>query len=153
VRMARRSRCLHVKARGAVEGLEAYTIPYDRVLQICDSVGVPGPVSIETHNPDRSVSKVDMSRRVFDVLKKAWPSAAPGGLDEGPVIREDIVRPWQDAPVGFVVVGLGMGHNRAREVWQTPGTRLVGVCDLVEERARRSGEAYGVPYTLVARQR
>ena len=43
VRMARRSRCLHVKARGAVEGLEAYTIPYDRVLQICDSVGVPGP--------------------------------------------------------------------------------------------------------------
>jgi predicted dehydrogenase len=81
------------------------------------------------------------------VLKKAWPSAAPGGLsDTSPKITADITRPWGEDPVGFVVVGLGMGHNRARTVTQTPGARLVGVCDLVEERGQRSGEAYGVPY-------
>ena len=36
--------------------------------------------------------------------------------------------------VGFGVVGLGMGANRAREVAATPGAKLVAVCDLDEER-------------------
>jgi predicted dehydrogenase len=148
LRLAKCAKLLHIKARGAVEGLAPYTIPYHKVLQVCDNVGVRGPVSVETHNPDRSVSNVDMSKRVVDVLRKAWPSAAPGGLTgEAPKLSEDIVRPWNDDPVGFVVVGLGMGHNRARTVTQTPGARLVAVCDVVEERAQRSSEAYGVPYT------
>jgi predicted dehydrogenase/sugar phosphate isomerase/epimerase len=153
LRLAQRAKLLHVKAKGAVEGLASYTIPYHKVLQVCDNVGVQGPVSVETHNPDRSVSGVEMSKRVVDVLKKAWPSAAPGGLsDSAPKISADIIRPWSDDPVGFVVVGLGMGHNRARTVTQTPGARLVGVCDLVEERAQRSSEAYGVPFTTEYRE-
>jgi len=147
LRMAKAAKLLHVKAHGAVPGLTSYTIPYEKVLQVCDNAGVQGPVSVETHNPDRSVDNVEMSKRVVDVLKKAWPSAAPGGLSDGsPKIAASIVRPWSDDPVGFAVVGLGMGHNRARAVHETPGARLVGVCDLVEERAQRSSEAYGVPY-------
>ena len=45
LRLAQRSRLLHVKARGAIEGLEPYVIPYDKVLQVCDNAGVQGPVS------------------------------------------------------------------------------------------------------------
>ena len=48
----------------------------------------------------------------------------------------------------FVVVGLGMGHVRAKAVQDSPGCKLVGVCDRVEERAKRTSEAYSVPYTL-----
>ena len=36
--------------------------------------------------------------------------------------------------LGFGVVGLGMGANRAREVAATSGARLVAVCDIDEER-------------------
>jgi len=36
--------------------------------------------------------------------------------------------------VGFAVVGLGMGANRARQVASTPGAKLVAVCDV--DRAR-----------------
>jgi len=54
---------------------------------------------------------------------------------------------FTDQPVGFLVVGLGMGHNRAREITQTPGCRLIGVCDIRQDRAKRSGEEFGVPYT------
>ena len=47
VNLARQSRLLHVKARGAVKGIEPYVIPYDKVLQICDNGGLRGPVSVE----------------------------------------------------------------------------------------------------------
>lgn len=152
VHMAQRSRLVHVKARGSVAGLDAELIPYDRVLQACANAGVRGPVSAETHNPDRKVSGVEMSKRVVEAVKRAWPTAAPGGLfdDVGPT--EGVVRPWSEDPVGFVVVGLGMGHARAKQITQTPGTRLVGVCDLVEERARRTAEECGVPYTTDVRK-
>ncbi|MCX7969765.1 MAG: Gfo/Idh/MocA family oxidoreductase, partial [Armatimonadetes bacterium] len=39
--------------------------------------------------------------------------------------------------VGFVVVGLGMGRNRARMVKRTERAKLVGVVDINEERAKR----------------
>ena len=71
-RMVERTKMVHVKARGAVEGFGAETIPYDKVLRICRDGGVPGPVSVETHNPDKSVSNVEMSERVTEVLKRAW---------------------------------------------------------------------------------
>ena len=76
-RLVQRTKLVHVKARGAVEGLDGEIIPYDEVLQVCDNAGVEGPVSAETHNPDRAVSNVEMSQRVVDVLKKAWPTAPP----------------------------------------------------------------------------
>ena len=147
-RMAARTKLVHVKARGAVEGLADYTIPYAKVLQVLDNAGLAGPVSVETHNPDRSVDNVEMSRRVVEVLKKAWPSAAPGGLFDEPKPAGSVTRPWADHPVGFVVVGLGMGHNRSRQVVETSGCKLVGVCDVVEDRAKRTSEKCDVPYTL-----
>lgn len=152
IRMAQRSKLVHVKARGAVEGLGMDLIPYDKVLQLCHNAGVPGPVSAETHNPDRSVSNVEMSQRVVEVIKKAWPTAAPGGLFGQPKSTKKVVRPWADEPVGFVVVGLGMGHGRSKEIAQTSGTKLVGVCDIVEERAKRTGEECQVPYKTDVRE-
>jgi len=50
--------------------------------------------------------------------------------------------------IGFVVVGLGMGRNRAKMVKQTEGAKLVGVVDINEERAkksRRNSTANGTP--------
>lgn len=147
VRMAQRSRCVHVKARGAVAELGGDVIPYDKVLQICDNAGISGPVSAETHNPDRAVTHVEMSRRVVEVIQKAWPTAAPGGLFDTRRKVEGVTRPWGDDPVRFVVCGLGMGHERSKMIRSTPGAELVGVCDLVEERAKRSGDEFEVPYT------
>jgi len=152
VRMAKRSKCVHVKARGAVEGLGEETIPYAKVLQTLSNAGLEGPVSVETHNPDRSVSNTEMSRRVVEVVQKAWPTAAPGGLHVQTRNAAEITRPWADEPVGFVVVGLGMGHSRSRQVAESSGCRLVGVCDLREDRAKRSAEEFGVPYTLDVRE-
>lgn len=45
--------------------------------------------------------------------------------------------------VGFVVVGLGMGRQRARMVTQTMGARLVGVADLRAELAQKVAEDLG----------
>jgi hypothetical protein len=60
--------------------------------------------------------------------RKAWPTAVPTGLFDLPKSTADVTRPWEDDPVGFAVVGLGMGHIRSKEITQTPGTRLVEVC-------------------------
>ena len=144
-RLASHSRLIHVKATGCVPGLAPFTIPYDEVLQICDQAGLRGPVSVETHNPDPKATPAEMSRRVVEVLRTAWPSAAPGGLP-GPRATTAVQRPWAADPVRFAVIGLGMGHSRAKLITETPGTRLVGVCDLVEARAKRTGEACHVPY-------
>lgn len=146
---AKRAKMLHVKAKGAVAGFSEHSIPYEKILYVCAASGVPGSVAVETHNPDpEGFSDQAMSRRVVDVVRKAWPTAAPGGLGDKPKPRPE--RPhqeWHDNPVGFVVVGLGMGHGRAKEVVESPGCALVGVCDLMAERAQRSGEAYDVPHT------
>jgi len=145
-RMVKRTKALHVKAHGAVEGVAPFMIPYDKVLHACHNAGMEGPVSIETHNPDQTVSNVDRSRQVLDTLRKAWPTAAPGSSTYVEPSSQGVKREWEDRPVGFVVVGLGMGHENARKVVKTPGCRLIGVCDLVESRARNSGEAYKVPF-------
>lgn len=153
VRCAQAALCVHVKARGAVEGLLEETIPYDRVLATCAAAGLEGPVSVETHNPDRSVTDEEQCRRVVGVLRRAWPSSTPTDVREAAKPKARVVsREWESDPVGFVVVGLGMGHNRSRMITQTPGCRLVGVCDLNEERAKRSAEELGVPYKLDVRE-
>jgi len=144
VRLARRTRVVHVKAQGAVEGL-GEPILWDQVLQTLDNAGFDGPVSVETHNPDRSVSNVDQSRNVLQGIKRAWPSAAPGMATGTQRRQRQVVREYE--PVGFVVVGLGMGRSRAKTLLSTPGTRLVGVVDMNEERARTTGQDLGVPWT------
>ena len=147
VNLARRAKCVHVKAHGAVADVSKELLPWDRLLATCAAAGLKGPVSVETHNPDRSVSNEEMSHRVVQVIQRAWPSAAPGDIRSAARPVRKVIRSYADNPVGFVVVGLGMGHNRAREITQTPGAKLVGVCDLREDRAKRSGEEFGVPYS------
>lgn len=143
-RMAARTRLVHVKARGAVASLGPL-IPYDKIVRACDAAGVTGPLSGETHNPDRTVSSIEMSRQVVETIQAAVRAAS---APAAPRPR----RAWEDDPVGFVVVGLGMGHNRSRQITKTPGTRLIGVSDLRPERARRTGEACGVPHTTDFRE-
>ncbi len=147
LRLIRRTKLLHVKAAGAVKGLGAFDIPYNKVLRVAAAAGIPGPVSAETHTPDPAASNIDMSRRTVEVIQAAWPSAAPGSLEDALKPKAAIDRPWKANPVTFVVVGLGMGHGRAQEITQTPGCKLMGVCDLVAQRAERTGRACGVPYT------
>lgn len=149
VRYAQRARCVHVKAHGAVTGA-GELIPYERVLATCAAAGLQGPVSAETHNADPATSHVGMSARVVQCIKAAWPTAAPGDIWSAARARSTAARParpYADDPVRFVIVGLGMGHHRAKIVSETPGARLLGVCDVDAVRAKRSGEAYGVPYT------
>ena len=146
LRMAKRARLLHVKANGSVIPRDGRYIPYDKVLEVCHNAGMPGPVSVETHNPDRSVANEEMSRRVVQVVRKAWPTAAPGALGKPRIVRT-VSRPWDNEPVGFVVVGLGMGQVRSKDITRTSGTKLVGVCDLIEDRAKRVGEEFDVPWS------
>jgi len=144
-RLAARTRCVHVKAAGIVAGL-GETLPWDRVLQTLDNSGLTGPVSIETHNPrPAEVSHVDMCKAVLDALRKAWPAAAPGRVEEAAPKPPAVTRDYK--PVGFVVVGLGMGHARSKQITRTPGCRLIGVADIDPARAKRTGEECGVPCT------
>lgn len=46
-------------------------------------------------------------------------------------------------PVGFGIIGLGMGHERARWIVKTEGAKLVAVCDLNEERLKKSMTEFG----------
>lgn len=45
--------------------------------------------------------------------------------------------------IGFAVVGLGMGANRAREVVATPGAKLVAVCDIDQARLEKVVAEHG----------
>lgn len=51
------------------------------------------------------------------------------------------------------VIGLGpIGNLHARIYKEDPLAELVGVCDIIEERARTAGERFGVPYFTSAPQ-
>lgn len=146
-RMMTRTIMLHIKARYAVEGLSDDLIPYERVLESFLNRGLDGPVSVETHNPDKSVSNEEMSKRTVQAMQRAWPTAAPGGV-VAQKSGQGLKRPWHDDPVRFAVIGLGMGFNRARQLTETSGTKLVGVCDLNPELAQKAGGTFDVPHSL-----
>jgi sugar phosphate isomerase/epimerase len=68
------TRCVHVKARGAVPGYANVSVPWSKILTALAEGGMKGPISIETHNPDRDVySDVDMSRMLLNRIRAAWP--------------------------------------------------------------------------------
>ena len=46
--------------------------------------------------------------------------------------------------IGFGVVGLGMGAYHVDAILQAKGTKLIALCDIDEERLRRSAEKYNV---------
>jgi predicted dehydrogenase len=51
-----------------------------------------------------------------------------------------------DTPVNFGVVGLGMGHGRARICTQTPGAHLAAVCDIDQARGQKAVDEYGTEW-------
>ena len=51
------------------------------------------------------------------------------------------------ADIGFVIIGLGMGRNRAKIATETPGAKLVSVCDLQEAKAKEAATELGCDYT------
>lgn len=151
-RMIKRTLCVHVKAGGAVQGVKRDLIPYGKVMNACHALGLPGPVSAETHNPDNAVSNVDRTQQVVESIRRAWPAAATTASADEASAYKHIERKWADNPVGFAVVGLGMGHENCKKVVKTPGCKLIGVCDLVEDRAKRSGDEFDVPYNTDFRE-
>ena len=55
--------------------------------------------------------------------------------------------------IGFAVVGLGMGRNRARQVVETEGAELRVVVDLNEDLARQVGGEMGCAWWYGPRRR
>lgn len=137
---AKRSRVIHAKATGAVEGLSDVAVPWEKILLTLASAGYDGPVSAETHNPDKSVTNLEMSRRLIERLRAAWPAGQPAAT-----ARPRREFDWK--PVRFVVVGMGMGRSRSKQIVQTPGVELAGVVDIDADRARSAGEELGVEWT------
>ncbi len=137
-RRARATRIVHVKAAGIVPGLHKIEVPWGKLLLALATSGYGGPVSIETHNPDKSQSNRDVSKKVFDRLCAVWPGQAPVAAKKAR---------FEFEPVRFVVVGLGMGANRAKDIQRDSGVELAGVCDINAERAEKVGTDLGVEWT------
>lgn len=51
-----------------------------------------------------------------------------------------------NSDIGFAIIGLGMGANRAKAVTETPGANLVCVCDLQEEKAKKLAQELDCEY-------
>jgi len=85
-RMVKRSNCVHVKARGALELMKAELIPYGKVMKACHDLGISGPVSAETHNFGRNGPDVEVSRKLVEAIRSAWPAEVPQSLYRSAVI-------------------------------------------------------------------
>ena len=141
---------VHVKSRGVptLPELKYKKVPWDRVLAGVAVTGKDMPVSVETHVPKESnLDKVETSKHVYEYIKRTIPAAAPGDMQSALAPNVTFVRPYADDPVRMVVVGLGMGKTRCKQISQTSGIKLYGVCDLNEEKAKAVAEQYGVPYS------
>jgi predicted dehydrogenase len=137
--------------RDSSRDISKFLVPWDRVLRGAAATGRDIPLSVETHNPRESkFTHEEATRKVFDLLKANMPSGAPGSVEDA--VREipkfDFPPcPYEDNPVRFVVVGMGMGRNRAIHITRNPGIKLVGVCDINLEKAKAAGEQLGVKYS------
>lgn len=144
-----RANMIHVKARATLDAFTQFrNVPWERILRAVSARSMDMPVSIETHNPKGSpFSAVECTQKCIDAIRKAWPSAAPASVESALEAEPEFERSYRDNPVTFVVVGLGMGKNRVRQITETSGTKLYGVCDINFEKAKTVGEQYGVPYS------
>ncbi len=132
---AKRAGCVHAKGRGSIEkmmrnpeGGTYPSVPYERVLGTCKAVGMKGPVSLETgyHNyiNNAGIGDRDELRQISEnslqlltCLRHSWPFAAGSNVYQSARPKPPKPdRPYENDPVRFVVVGLGMGHLRSREV-------------------------------------
>ena len=128
-----------------------FLVPWSRVLRGVAASHKTVPISVETHNPrDSKFTHEEATRRCFDLLGEALPSGAPGSIEEAVAaapVFEFPPCPFLDNPVRFVVVGLGMGRNRAQQIVKNPAIKLMGVCDINFEKAKAVGEELGVKYS------
>lgn len=140
---------LHVKCRGILPEVKAKKVPWDRVLRGAAATGKDLPVSIETHLPSSTpgLTPEEATKRCYQHLKKVWPSAAPADLQTALAPVRQFDRPYRDNPVNMVVVGLGMGKNRCRQLTETCGIRLYGVVDINAQKAQEVGDLFHVPYS------
>lgn len=141
---------VHVKSRGVptIPELKYKKVPWDRVLAGVAVTGKDMPISIETHVPKESdLDKIETCKRVYDYINKTIPSSAPGDMKSALSPKVRFERPYADDPVRMVVVGLGMGKNRCKQLRDTSGIELYGVCDINEEKARTVSKQFGVPYS------
>ncbi len=142
------ARLLHVKATSILPELQGVKAPWEKVLRAAAAMGVDLPVSMETHNPKGSpLTHEEATRRCFDLIGKAWPSGAPSSVREALKAPVRFRRSYENDPVRFVVVGLGMGRHRCRQLQATSGCKLYGVVDINYERAKAVGEEFQVPYS------
>jgi len=141
---------IHVKARGVstIPELPYKKVPWDRVLAGVAVTGKDMPISVETHVPkDSGLDKIETCKRVYDYIRQSIPASAPGDMKSALTPKLRFERPYTDDPVRMVVVGLGMGKNRCKQLSETNGIRLCGVCDINGEKARTVGKTYHVPYS------
>ena len=69
--------------KGNTRDLSKIHVPWDLVLRGAYATGRDIPVSVETHNPkDSNYSHEEATRQVFELLGKAWPSGAPGSIED-----------------------------------------------------------------------
>jgi len=68
-----RTRCVHVKAYGIVNGVAETEVPWRAILAGLTQNAYDGPVSIETHYSDESTTRMEMSKRVLERLQALWP--------------------------------------------------------------------------------
>ncbi len=152
VQCLKSSNMIHVKAASIVEEIKHVDVPWRRILRAAAAAGKDLPVSVETHNPQNSpYTQAEASKRCYEEICKVWPDlSVKETFEEALKVREEDIFPecpFAEDPVRIAVVGLGMGHFRASQVAKNPSTKLMGVCDLNLEKARKVGLELGVPYT------
>jgi predicted dehydrogenase/sugar phosphate isomerase/epimerase len=146
-RCANYANMIHVKAAALIPDLKGKKLPWDRILKGVSAPGRNMPVSIETHNPSGSgYTHEEATKKTFELIRDVWPAGVPSSVREGLKKSQDFIRAYRDDPVRFVVIGLGMGSLRAKQLTETSGCMLYGVVDIDGEKARKTGEALGVPY-------
>lgn len=141
------ARMVHVKAVSLLPDLDGVKVPWERVMK---GIAATGDllVSVETHNPkDSPYTGEECSKKVFDAIGKLIPTAAPASMEEAIREVQTFHRSFKDNPVRYVVVGLGMGTTRCRQILQTEGCELYGVCDINAEKAKARGEEFGVRWS------
>ncbi len=147
-----RSLLLHVKAGSVLTNdlpeKDVHGVPWRRILNALKASGKDAPVSIETHNPQGSpFTNEDATRRCFEYIRSLMSTGYAHTVAEALNDRCYFERSYKDDPVRFVQVGLGVGAGRARQIMNTEGCKLYGVCDTDGDKARRIGEELGVPYS------
>ena len=150
IQCIQKSVMVHVKAASIVNDIKSVDVPWQKIFRGFLAAGKNIPVSVETHNPkDSPYSQEEASKLCYEAINKIWPNEKPASLEEALKDSPDDIFPlcpFEDNPVRFAVVGLGMGSARAKQIKENPSTKLMGVCDINLAKAKKVGEELDVPY-------